>query len=197
MWFYSNTKNNCQAGAETGRVTDGELGRWLSLDPPPAENESRSLTYPSGSSSSGLGTVWQVSVCGRHGLWQLRLAGRANLHFTPKHMSRWGLFPLGCTGVFPLPLAWPARPFVTSSALTHSPSVCSSVCLSSSINLPTVGFDKKKQKKPPLSSLIFSHPSGLLCLPSRPSCQVPGSTDSASPSTMLFPLYVTSEWLMG
>lgn len=182
MWFYSNTKNNCQAGAETGRVTDGSLGWWLGLDPPPAENEFRSLTYPGGSSSSGLGTVWQVSVCGRHGLWQLRLAGHANLHFTPEHMSRWGLFPLGCTGVFPLPLAWPARPFVTSSALTHSLSVCSSVCLSASINLPTVRFN---QKTPP-SSLIFSHPSRVLCLPSYPSCEVPGSTDSVSPSTMLF-----------
>lgn len=104
-WFYSNSENkSCQAGtAEAGRLTDGSLGKWLGLNPPPAENESRSLTYSGGSSSSGFGTVWQVSVCGHHELWQLRLAGHANLHFTPEHMSRWGLFPLGYTGVFPFP----------------------------------------------------------------------------------------------
>lgn len=41
-----------------------------------------------------------------------------------------------------LPLAWPACLFVTSSTLTHSPSVCSSVCVSSSINLLSLGFTK-------------------------------------------------------
>lgn len=89
--------------AEAGRVRDGSLGQWLGLNSPSAENESRSLTYPGGSLSSRLREAWQVSVHGRHELWQLRLAGHANLHFTPEHMSRWGLFPLGCTGVFPFP----------------------------------------------------------------------------------------------
>lgn len=104
VWFYSDTKKKYKAGTEkTGEVIDGILGEWLSRSPPPAENESRSLTYSGGSSSSRLGTAWQVSVCGRHELWQLRLAGHANLHFTPEHMSRWGLFPLGGTGVFPFP----------------------------------------------------------------------------------------------
>lgn len=59
-----------------------------------------------------------------------------------------------------LPLAWPVCPFVTSSTLTHSSSVCSSVCLPSSINLLSVHFTKT-----PLSPLIFSHPSRLLFLP--------------------------------
>lgn len=56
VYFESNTKKR-QAGTEAGRVTDGSLGQWHGLNPSPAENESRSLTYPGGSSSSGLGTV--------------------------------------------------------------------------------------------------------------------------------------------
>lgn len=48
------SKSGSQAGtAEAGGVTDGSPGRWLRLNPPQTENESWSLTYPGGSSSSG------------------------------------------------------------------------------------------------------------------------------------------------
>lgn len=36
-------------------MTDGSLGKWPTWNPPPAEDESRSLTRRVGSSSSGLG----------------------------------------------------------------------------------------------------------------------------------------------
>lgn len=79
-------------------------------------------------------------------------------------------------------LTWPACLFVTSSTLTHSQSVCSSVCLSSSINLLSVRFSKTT-----LSPLIFNHPLRLLCLPLYPFCEVPWSRDlsTASSSAML------------
>lgn len=94
-----------------------------------------------------------------HELWQLRLAARANLHFTPEHMSRRGPYPLGCAGPPPFPLAWPACLFVTSSALTLPPSVCSSICLSASINLFPVYLTKTRPRpsniQPSIQAIIL------------------------------------------
>lgn len=65
-WFYKNTKNNrFQAGTAQRRrhkVTDGSLGKWPAWNPPLVEDKSWSLTRRVGSSSSGLGGAWQVSV---------------------------------------------------------------------------------------------------------------------------------------
>lgn len=84
-----------------------------------------------------------------------------------------------------LPLAWSACLFVTSSTLTHSPSVCSSVCLSSSINLFSAYFSKTT-----LSPLIFSHPLRLSCLPLYPLCEVTQSRDVSEVSML------SSVWLI-
>lgn len=79
-----------------------------------AENKFRSLTSPGGSSSPRA----ESGMTGeRHEFGQLRLAGHANLHFTSEHMSRRGLFPLGCAGRRSPPLVCL---FVTSGALIHS-----------------------------------------------------------------------------
>lgn len=162
VWFYSNTKNNrCHAGtAEAGGVTDGSLGQWLGLNPPPAENESPSLTYPGGSSSS---RAWN-SVTGERPWpsWAVTAQisrSRQSSFYSRAYVKMRPVSP-GLYRPPSLPLAWPVCPFVTSSTLTHSPSVCSSVCLPSSINLLSVYFTKT-----PLSPLIFSHPSRLLFLP--------------------------------
>lgn len=130
LWSCSfREKHNSHAGTtKAGRVTDGSLGHGVHL---PAENESWSLTLPGGSSSSRLEADWRESVCGCHELWQLRLAGHANLHLTPEHMSGWGLFPLG---VFPF--CYP------------DPSTClSQIVLSFTLHLPAHPF--------------FSHPSSF------------------------------------
>lgn len=99
------------------------------------------------------------AFCNHYELWQLRLAALANLHFTPEHMSGRGPYPLGCAGPPPPPLAWPACLFVTSSTLTLPPSVCSSICLSSSINLFPVYFTKTSPQpsniQPSIQALIL------------------------------------------
>lgn len=123
------------------------------------------------------GTAWQVSVCGRHELWQLRLAGccqstfnsRAYVKTRPVSPRAVKASRLGLPVPHPLRNR-PSRLFVTSSPLTHSlcPSVCSSICLSASINLLLVCCTKTT-----LGALILSLPPPSPPPPSHPPALVP------------------------
>lgn len=104
----------------------------------------QSLTDPGGISSPGTATAWQVNVRVRHELWQLRLAGRANLHFTSEHMSGWGLYPLGCTGVFRFPWTDPPACLSHLALFLNLWFVCSSICLSTPISLFWLGFTQNQ-----------------------------------------------------
>lgn len=142
------------------------------------------------------GTAWQVSVCGRHELWQLRLAGccqstfnsRAYVKTRPVSPRAVKASRLGLPVPHPLRNR-PSRLFVTSSPLTHSlcPSVCSSICLSASINLLLVCCTKTTLgalilSLPPPSPPPPSHPPGpcayLTIHPSR--CWAPQMLDPQS-----------------
>lgn len=104
--------------------------------------------------------TWNSVTGERHEQWQLRLAGHANLHFTPKHMSRWGLLPFGCTSLFLFPQPdLPARLSRLTLSLARHPSVHLFVCHPPSISYQCTSL------KLHLRTLIFSHPFGLLFLP--------------------------------
>lgn len=82
---------------------------------------------------TGQRAAWQVSVCGRHELWQLTLAGHADLHLTSEHMSGRGPSPLGCTGVALLPPSLTGLPVCHIQHSLHF--ICSTICLSFFIHL--------------------------------------------------------------
>ena len=72
-------------------------------------------------------------------------------------MSRWGLFPLGCTGVslaVSLPLAWPPCLCVASSSLTHSLSLSVCLFIRLSCHPPSISSSQSPKHPPALWYLV-------------------------------------------